>query len=358
MIALLEEVLRDARARRGATALAIATTAVAYAATLLIFGSSVAAGFAALDALESVDSRTIVVRFDSSLDVSLDDVRAVQALEPVSAMVVLGPARDAWSTAVGPRRPVALRTCLAGTEAVCEAAPDGVAIDAAASRGALDSMGFTGSRGVLEDSTHAVYVVDEARTSLLTYGTLDNTAIATGPASDQDVALIVIEAASSQHVRVLTSAIADSLSGFDGSKISIESSPEIGDLRSRIAGSSFESARFVTLAIMVGGAAVLALSELAVARSRRRTMGLRRAIGASRRQLALGILLQGILTGAVGITIGGGVSLWILAITGVAVSLTFAAAVAVILQTVVVAASAVPAAYASRRDPARELRIP
>lgn len=358
MIALIAEALRDARARRGSTTLAIATSAVAFAAILVIFGSSVSAGYEALAALESQDLRTIVVRFDASLEVSVDDLQAVQALEPVAEMLVLSPARDAWPVEVGSQRPIAVRSCLAGTEAVCSAMSQAGATAALASHSALQSVGFTGAKGTLSDSAHAVLVVEESQAPILTHGSVANTVIAAPVEAESNVALIVIEAVSSQHVATMTDAVARSLSAFDASKVSIESSSEIASMRELISSASFDSARFVTLAIFAGGAAVLVLSELTAARSRRRTMGLRRAVGASRYQIALGIVIQGGLTGSAGIALGGIFSLWILNGMDVAVPLVSAVAVAVVLQAVVFAASVVPAVYAARRDPARELRLP
>jgi len=178
-------------------------------------------------------------------------------------------------------------------------------------------------------------------------------------AGTEPVNVIIVIADSPELVSPVSAAVLSVLAANDPSRVSVETSETLAQLRALIQGQLGSFSRGLVLAITVLTGGLVAVLLYGLVMMRRKDYGRRRALGATRGLIIALLLTQTALLALIGITFGTTFSLLILAITNAAVpDLAFTAALAVLAFTTSLVAALVPALVASRREPIRELRVP
>ena len=131
------------------------------------------------------------------------------------------------------------------------------------------------------------------------------------------------------------------------------------DLREVLAGSLGESSRQLMLMVLGIGLLLVAITMTGAVNARRRDFGRQRAIGATRSAIVAMVLIQSLMSGAIGAVVGSAAGVAVMwGIAGAAPSLTFTLSVVLLSLLVTIVGAAPPAIAASRRDPVSILRVP
>jgi putative ABC transport system permease protein len=139
----------------------------------------------------------------------------------------------------------------------------------------------------------------------------------------------------------------------------VQSSAAMAALRAAIGGELSRQSRGVVLGLLAAVTAATLLNVWGMVLLRRKDFGRRRALGATRLTIVLLIVLQVLLVAVIGALAGAVAGMSWLAFNGDALpTLSYAGALCVALVSAAAAAAAAPAAYAARRDPIAELRVP
>ena len=131
------------------------------------------------------------------------------------------------------------------------------------------------------------------------------------------------------------------------------------NLRAAIGGELSRQRRGVVLGLIAAVTAATLLNVWGMVLLRRKDFGRRRALGATRLTIVLLIVMQVLIVAVVGAVAGALAGMGWLAFNGDSrPALSYAGALCVALVAAAAGAAAVPAAYAARRDPIAELRVP
>ena len=178
-----------------------------------------------------------------------------------------------------------------------------------------------------------------------------------GPPQTVNVVLVIAE--TPQLVAPVADALASVLAAEDPSKVTLETSETLAQLRSVIQSQLGSQSRALVLGLVALTALLVAATLYGLVMMRRKDFGRRRALGATRTYIVSLLVTQTALLALVGVTLGLAVS------TSAAVLLRdplpeigFVAALAVLAFSSATVAAVVPAVAASRREPIRELRVP
>ena len=141
--------------------------------------------------------------------------------------------------------------------------------------------------------------------------------------------------------------------------VSVQTSETLADVRAAVSGELGRFSRDLITLVLGAGLALTALNVYGSVNSRRRDLGRRRALGASRPTIVGLIALQTAIAATVGAAIGSLVTttVFITALND-GVNLEFAAAIAVLAVLAATVAAIPPALIAAYRDPVRVLRVP
>jgi len=174
-----------------------------------------------------------------------------------------------------------------------------------------------------------------------------------------DVRYLYIMASDVTVVSALQASLRDSPPAEHGSAVSVEAPSGAISLREMMTGHLGASARQLMAVVMGVMALVVCATVLSSAMSHRRDFGRRRALGASRSSLVIGVLTQVAIVTIGAAALGTAVGLiTVHAMTGSAPTWRFSCGVAG-LTTVLALASTLPiAVFAATRDPLRILRVP
>ena len=196
---------------------------------------------------------------------------------------------------------------------------------------------------------------------------------ATGPLAHlNDVVLIVAEPGQVQTLRYLyvmasdvtvvdrlERALATSTPAATPSALIIETPTGAIAVRDVVAGRLGAASRQLMAVVMGVGAVITAATMLSATIARRRDLGRRRALGASRSALVATLLAEASIGALLGIVVGTAAGLATLAATTASLpSWQFTAGVAGLALLLTLAASAPIAIHAAHRDPLRILRVP
>jgi putative ABC transport system permease protein len=175
----------------------------------------------------------------------------------------------------------------------------------------------------------------------------------------EPVATMVVLARTPQDVSAVAGAVRAMLADVPPDGATVQSSAAMADLRAAIGGELSRQSRGVVLGLLAAVTAATLLNVWGMVLLRRKDFGRRRALGATRLTIVLLIVLQVLLVAVIGVLAGAAAGMSWLAFNGDALpTLSYAGALCVALVSAAAAAAAVPAAYAARRDPIAELRVP
>lgn len=182
------------------------------------------------------------------------------------------------------------------------------------------------------------------------------------PASSEDdseaVTSVIVLASEPEGVRPLLHMIRDELPA-GSSTIRIRTSEELVDASAGVRAVLDDFGRATLLGSIVGAGLLIAALQAGMILLQRRDYGRRRALGATRTQIAAIVVGGVVLAASIGVLIGSTVGVTALLVQGAVVpSPQLIAAAGVLLVTVAATLGLLPAAIAAMMDPATEMRVP
>lgn len=141
--------------------------------------------------------------------------------------------------------------------------------------------------------------------------------------------------------------------------VDVRTSKDLAELHAAISGTLSRNSHSTVLFVLGAAALGIAVNAWGLTLARRKDLGRRRALGATRALVTLLIVGQSVVTATVGVGLGViGAVVW-LQLRGLGVAPpTYIASVGVLLILAAATAAFVPAVSASLRDPVSELRVP
>jgi len=358
---LVEEAARTATAQRVSSAMVAVLCAAICTVTLLTVGRTAAAEETVLARLDTAGSRLLVVSDDRDAGLvtpavlqvlsGLDTVERVVGVDTpfdvVNGVVGDGAERvPAWRVAGDPAQVVSL------VEGRWPAPGEALVSDAARRR-----LGMAEPFGFATDTAGVEYPVVGAFTARAPFEAFEaGLVVVADPATATDsVHLVVTGVEAARITEALTLAL---LAPPDLSQVSVQSPAALADLQRAVSGDLGEYGRGILLLTLGGGAFLIAVVVLAEVLLRRRDLGRRRALGASRWALVGLMVNRTVIAAMPGAAVGTVVGLVAVMRAGDPVPVGFAVAVALLTVLVAAVAAVLPAVLAATRDPVSVLRTP
>jgi len=183
--------------------------------------------------------------------------------------------------------------------------------------------------------------------------------IATPPETISTLRFVYVLAADVSVVERLEQALETSTPAENLMALTVESPTGAIALRDVIAGRLGAASRQLMAVVMMVGTIIIAVTMLSATVSRRRDFGRRRALGATRSAIVVGLLMQTSIGVAIGIAAGSSMGLlWLWFSTGSIPSWRFTTGVAGLAFLLALVAATPIATEAAHRDPLRILRVP
>ncbi len=354
------EAVASARSQPVASLVTILVIAGMILTVMMTTGRTVAAEQKVLSSIDDAGTRAIEVRASDDAGMTTDVLTRLRSIEGVEWAAAFSSAVDATNTLIpdGTRVPVRYvygdRLDQLGIPSVSNKHA------AYASQDALDLLGLvdiggaiTLTSGTSAEVSGRIRVPDYLRRfePLVLIPAVNE-----GPAT---VNVLLVIAETPELVSPLTDTLTTILAANDPSKVSVQTSEVLADLRGLVQSQLSSSSRALVLALL-GITAVLVGGILyGLIMMRRKDFGRRRALGATRGYIVTLLMTQ---TGILALT---GIAFGLIGATATALfagdtmpDLTFIVSLAVLALSAALLAALVPAIAASRREPIRELRVP
>lgn len=179
------------------------------------------------------------------------------------------------------------------------------------------------------------------------------------PDGDRGFAMIAILARSPESVGLVNDFARSLLVDLPRESVTVSTSEQMAELRRVVGGQLTAQGRAIVMGVLAGATLATLVNVWGLALMRRRDIGRRRALGATRATIVALMVGQvacaAFLAAVLGALIGVGV---LVAGDGPAPRLSYVVALVVALTGVASVAAGIPALIASRRDPLTELRVP
>lgn len=329
-------------------------------------GRSAAAQEAVLSQVDAQGTRTIVVQAKGSQPgMTTTTVDCLTRLDAVEAVIGLGPVTDATAAALPAGQRIGVRLGygrISGADLFQPSETPGVRT-AWASPASAQVAGMPVGAGTIRLIDGEDLLVTRSLQVPAFLRELEPLTLVPADRSTQrapqPVATIVVLARTPQDVSAVAGAVRAMLVDVPPDGATVQSSVAMADLRAAIGGELTRQSRGVVLGLLAAVTAATLLNVWGMVLLRRKDFGRRRALGATRLTIVLLVVLQVLLVAVVGAVAGALAGTGWLAFNGEArPALGYTAALCVALVSAAAAAAAVPAAYAARRDPIAELRVP
>lgn len=359
-LALLREALASAWGRPIVAALTTLMVAGMCVAVLMTQGRAVGTQQAILGSLDDAGTRALIVRAGQGAGLDLSVLERLQGVSSIESATAFGPAVDAVNSSVPGGTRVALRDAY-GLEVPHLPELENIAVASEAARERLGIRDVLGSVTVTDGREAAVVAAFEPPDGLEFLEPLLLTPHDIDPAtaSQTPVTTVVVIAATAADVVPLREFVVSVLDVVDPTGVTIETSAELAELRGIVEGQLSGDAQTLTAAIFALAAALVAAVTTALVMMRRRDYGRRRALGASQRLIVGLVLLQAAGLAVIGSLLGAaGSFVTLFAMGSPQPGAAYYAAVCTLAIAISVLASVLPAAWAARREPAHELRVP
>lgn len=186
-----------------------------------------------------------------------------------------------------------------------------------------------------------------------------NRSLVTVPREKDEVIRIIGLVSSAERVSEVRDAIESLLDPADPTSITIQTSDSLVQVRAAVQGELGTFGRNIVFGALTAGLVLTALNVLGATTARRRDFGRRRALGASRLDIAALVTTQTAATATMGAAVGAVVGTVIVeSLIGSMPQADFTVAVAVLAVITSSFAALPPALIAAFRDPVRVLRVP
>jgi putative ABC transport system permease protein len=358
----LVEAARSAGAQRVASVLIALLCAVICAVTMLTVGGTAAAEAQVLGRLDAAGSRLLIVTDkrgaglvnNAALDMlhGLNTVeRAVGVDTPFDVTNVAigdgGTPTPAWSL-VGPLREAMTLTAGRWPQ------PG----EALVSNAAHDTLGLTNVVGAVIDREGREYPVVGGFKALTPFEFLDAGAVIAHDRDSASVTSLHVVVVSAAAARATEQLVISVLGPADLAGLTVQSPTALADLHRAVSGDLGGYSRGLLLVTLGTGAVLIAIVVLAEVLLRRRDLGRRRAVGASRSALIMVVVFRATIASAPGVLLGLAIGSVVASNWGQLPPLTFTVGTGT-LTLISAAMSAVPPALlAAWRDPVTVLRTP
>ena len=189
---------------------------------------------------------------------------------------------------------------------------------------------------------------------------LDETVlVASEESADAVVRTVYLMARDAADVSTLGAALPHALPAADPAALAVDAPEGTVALQAVVSGDLGASARRTMLLVLGVGLVVVVVTTYSATSSRRRELGRRRALGATRSALVVAVLTQVAVAGVAGALLGVVAGLVVVyRLSGALPPASFVGGVAGLAVLVAVVGGIVPAVLAARRDPLKILRVP
>lgn len=332
-------------------------------AVMLTVGRTVGAEQQVLGSIDSSGTRSITVRAEASAGITSSVMDRIAGIEGIEWAAGFSAAADGTNSAISDGNKVPVRLAY-GSQFGRLGVPEQSAVGDAtgwASEHALELLGMPDRAGGVTLTNGLSYGVGGAMSLPDFLSGFEPAVFVPQPAphGDEVISTLVVIADTPQLVGPVSKAVVAVLGAEDPSKVTVQTSEALAQLRGLIEGQLGSFSRGLVLALLGLTGALLAILLYSLVMMRRRDFGRRRALGATR-GLIIGLLLtQTGMLALIGMGIGIVLSGALLAASGDPwPGLAFSAALGILTLLTALFAALVPATIASRREPIRELRVP
>lgn len=357
------EATATARSQPVASVVTILTVAAMIVAVMLTTGRTVGAEQQILGSIDAAGTRSIMIRAQPGAGVTSEVLDRIAGIDGIEWAGAFSSATDATNSLIpdGVRVPVRYAY---GAHFDRMGVPTQVALPgelAWASDRALEQLGLldhTGGITLVEGGTYGVAGLIEVPDYLVEFEPL---VLIPRPnaAGAAPVSVIVVIATGPELVAAVSDAVMSVLAAEDSTKVTLETSEALAQLRALVQGQLGSFSRGLVLALLALTGALVAALLYGLVMMRRKDFGRRRALGATRSLVIALLLTQTALLASVGIGLGTTAAITALVSTHDPLpGAAFTAALAVLTLATTLIAALIPALVASRREPIRELRVP
>jgi len=324
-------------------------------------GQTVAIERDVLSRIDDAGTRTIVVEdVDGRADFDDGVVDRINALSDVDWAIGFGIARDVRPKGLDGASAVPMRPLFGAVPGAIETSRWNLASWTALI--GVDAIGLLGLETAAGPVEHA-----EDGDEIGVVGWLDadppldflNRSLVTVPIEKDEVIRIVGLVSAADRVSGVRSAIESVLDPADPTSITIQTSDSLVEVRAAVQGELGTFGRNIVIGALAAGLVLTALNVFGATTARRRDFGRRRALGASRLDIAALVTTQTAATATIGAAVGTVVGTVIVELLiGSIPEADFTVAVAVLAVLASSFAALPPALIAAFRDPVRVLRVP
>ncbi|UER55064.1 ABC transporter permease [Kineosporiaceae bacterium SCSIO 59966] len=362
LAALLSEAARATRSQPAVSAVTAIIVASVTAVILATTGQTAAAERQVLDRIDSAGSRTIEI--SAAAGAAAIPSRVLPVIAQMSStdwVIGLGVPQDGRNHALGGgAEPLAFWPVVGDL-------PDSVSLprrpavgQAAVGIGALEKWGGVGGLGAVDlpGQRQVPAVGTLSATDSLSFLN-DGGIVIADSAADTEVQRIVVAADSAAEVTALTAAVVETIAPTDAAGLRVSSPHALTDLRAAVEGDLGSYGRGLLVAVLAAGLVLVGITALGHVLIRRRDLGRRRALGATRSTIVALVVVQSGYAAASGAVVGavaGLIFTW--RVTGHAPAWSFVAGTAVLAVLGAVGAAVPAAVAAALRDPISVLRTP
>ncbi|HLS26903.1 MAG TPA: FtsX-like permease family protein [Beutenbergiaceae bacterium] len=360
---VLSESLQTLRGSRPVTIALTALIALATAAVILTAGRAASLERDVLASVDDAGPRLITIHSqETNGGLQADVVQRIAGLHGVEWVIGLTPATDARNAHIPGARAVSTRTIVGdwpppirpetlpppGAALVTETAQ--VLLGLRAPAGAITSTTYGGVTPVVGHFRASPPLEELDRVILLTEDPDQPSAV---------VSTIRLLAEHAADVPNLADAVVELSGAEHRTQIVVETSATLVDLQHVVSGQLSQFSRRLAAAIVAGSAVIISLVLMMISVTRRRDFGRRRALGATRRDIAALVPAGALVPAAAGALLGVTVGNAALLTTPQSVPPPTFSAASGILTVLAAGLASLPAAvHTARRDPASVLRVP
>ncbi len=360
MRVVLREAWATVRAQRVTSVAMVLVVTGMVVALVLTSGRTIAAEQDVVRSIDSVGTRSIVIRAERDAGLTTAFLQRIGAVEGVAWVGAFSPIVDGRNPAL----PDAVNTPVRRLYTVdpqIVGVPKGSAPSTAyASPAGLEQLRMPFAVGTVRLATGEVVGIAPASVTAPFLSDLEPLVLIPSVATGEEpVGVVVVLADRPERVSPLAYAITSTLALDDPRKATVTTSREMAQLRGMVESQLSALSRALIVGLVGATAVIIAALQTALVILRRKDFGRRRALGATRSFIVALQLLQTTILTVGGLLLGMVVSHGVLLISAAPLPGTeFVAAITFVTMTLALLASLLPALIASRRDPVQELRVP
>lgn len=362
LLIVTREAVASARSQPVFSIVTILMVAGMVLAVMLTTGRTVGAEQQVLSSIDDVGTRTIAIRAETSAGVTTDVLGRIADIEGIEWAVAFSSATDVTNALIPDGSRVPMRQAF-GVDVerlgIPRMPPNGEG-SVYASQQALDHLGLVDVAGAVATTAGVSYAVMGRVNTPEFLIEFEPLILATHPGATQGepVNVLVIIADRPDLVAPVAAAVLSVLAPDDSTQVSVETSKTLAQLRGLIQDQLSNFSRGMVIAMLALTGTLVAVMLYGLVLMRRKDYGRRRALGATRRLIVTLILFQTASLALVGVALGVTIATGALYATHDPLpGVEFTTALVVLSLATALIAALLPAVYASRREPIRELRV-